>query len=199
MRTQNRDGTRSAPLPQTLQEAYYNLRGREEAKQQERGSERGGAARAEKEKKKKKSTQAFMRTAVCTHTSAAMRALTQLTQAGVSVSSEPKRWHARAAASTPHNKTCPCQSRRAATARSCCVFPSFFSRTCGVWMSGGLLSIKDSRVPRKSLQTAAAKNRHVKKKCTFKEGGTPATAELSPCTHRGQSRQRHTSVSDSPV
>lgn len=53
MRTQNRDGTRSAPLPQTLQEAYYNLRGREEAKQQERGSERGGAARAEKEKKKK--------------------------------------------------------------------------------------------------------------------------------------------------
>lgn len=111
-----------------------------------------------------------MRTAVCTHTSAAMRALTQLTQAGVSVSSEPKRWHARAAASTPHNKTCPCQSRRAATARSCCVFPSFFSRTCGVWMSGGLLSIKDSRVPRKSLQTAAAKNRHVKKSAHLKRG-----------------------------
>lgn len=161
MRTQNRDGTRTGLLPQTLQEAHYNLRGREKAKQQERGSERGGAARAEKEKKK--STQAFMRTAVCTHTSAAMRALTQLTQAGVSVSSEPKRWHARAAASTQHNKTCPCQSRRAAKARSCCVFPSFFSWTCGVWMSGGLLSIKDSRVLKKSLQTAAAKNSHVKK------------------------------------
>lgn len=49
-------------------------------------------------------TQALIRAAVCAHTSAAMHALTQLTQAGASVSSEPKRWHARAAASTQHNK-----------------------------------------------------------------------------------------------
>lgn len=56
------------------------------------------------------STQTLVNKDVCTHMSPAMRALTQLTRAGVSVCYSLKLWHAQAAILSLHNKTCQCQT-----------------------------------------------------------------------------------------
>lgn len=92
---------------------------------------REGASEEEQQgrrrRKNKNMTQALIRTAVCAHTSAAMRALTQLTQAGVSVSSEPKRRHARAAASTQHNKNASVPMQKGSEGSELLCFPFFLS------------------------------------------------------------------------
>lgn len=92
-------------------------------------------------------TQALMHTAVRAHTSAAMHALTQLTQAGVSVSCEVKRWHAQAAVSTQRNKNVSVPKLKGGEGSEPLSFPPrSFSGTCGVPAPAVFLFLKGSRV-----------------------------------------------------
>lgn len=151
------EDTSSSLLPPSLQRAYYNLRGREGQQGQRRRKTKSDAP---------------------ARTSAAVHALTQLTQAGVSVRCEFKRWHPLAALEERGAK------QKGSEGSELLSSPVFLSRRRASRF------IKDSRVqkeePARELRSA------------FKEGELQPAPSSRPVVTE-PSHASVTLVSDSPV